>query len=283
MFARGRRIALRLVLALSLILPLAGAATAAELLLSYEVTSTQFAFPGLAQASYADRAAVTGEALSDLVPGILAVLRIEPTQIETQMTPGGYLGRTNASLQSKTVLDRPRVDRLAAALGFVFRQSSVLISDLADRAGGTGTGGTGYAIVRFAPGALDPGRAHGFFVHAGSVHKGLSGGYTAFGDDMIFLNVRDEAGKPYSELDDVAFGRALGRAVAGFAAGRPRLALRGTARAWFIGNSWRQKPDGADYIAILGGSGATELAELRALQSRHNALMERAADRFRWR
>ncbi|MBM3601048.1 MAG: hypothetical protein FJX35_22845 [Alphaproteobacteria bacterium] len=275
MFVVGRLVALCLAL---IVQPAVAGAADPRLLLSYEVTSAQLGFARLAEASYADRAAVTGSALADIVPAVVAALGIDPARIETQMTPGGYLGRTNASLQSKVALDRTRADRLAAGLGFVFRQSSVLVSDLRDRGGGTG-----FAIVRFAPGALDPGRAHHFFVHAGAVHKGLGGGYTAFGDDMILLNVRDEAGRPYSELTDAAFVRALRRAVAGFPHGRPRLAEAGMARAWFVGNSWRHKPDGADYVERLGGGAAPEMTALRALQARHSERMSAAADRFGWR
>jgi hypothetical protein len=194
------------------------------------------------------------------------------------MTPGGYLARTNASLQSRTRLDVARADRLAAALGFVFRQSSVLISDLADR-----SGDTGFATLRFPRDTLDPSLAHRFFLHAAGIHRGLGGGYTAFGDDMIFLNLRDEAGKPYSGLDDQAFIAHLGKAAAQFPSVRPRVAARGSAAARLVGNSWRQMPDGAGYIGILGGSEASELPALRALQERHADLMSRAADRFFWR
>lgn len=268
-----------LYLAFLAVLPVSAAGASERVLLfSYEVTSAQFGFAKLREASYADRAAVTAEALAAIVPGVLVAVGLDPARVETQMTPGGYLGRTNASLQSRTKLDNARADRLAAALGFVFRQSSVLVSDLADR-----SGGTGFATVRFARNTLDPNLAHRFFTHAAGVHQGLGGGYTAFGDDVIFLNLRDGAGKPYSGLDDRAFLAGLAKAAADFAGARPRIAARGAAGARLIGNSWRQMPDGAGYVAVLGGNAAPELPALRALQDRHAGLMNRAADRFLWR
>jgi hypothetical protein len=271
---------LRAALVLLMLLLPAPAARAADrvLLFSYEVTSAQFGFARLGEAAYADRAAVTAEALAEIVPGILAALGLDPARVETRMTPGGYLGRTNASLQSKAALDPARAEQLAAALGFVFRQSSVLVSDLKDRAGGTG-----HVTLSFPRGRLDANLAHRFFTHAAGVHKGLAGGYTAFADDMIFLNVRDDAGRPYSELDDRQFAAALATASASFPGAQPRRAIVGTAGARFIENSWRGKPDGADYVARLGGAEAPVMAPLHALQERHRALMNRAADRYLWR
>lgn len=262
-----------------LLLPALSARAADPVLLfSYEVTSAQFGFAKLREASYADRAAVTADALAAIVPDVIAAVGLDPARVETRMTPGGYLGRTNASLQSRAALDGARADRLAAALGFVFRQSSVLISDLADR-----TGGTGFATLRFPRDTLDASLAHRFFTHAAGVHQGLGGGYTAFGDDMIFLNLRDETGKPYSGLDDRAFAAGLGRAAADFPGARPRIAARGSAAARLIGNSWRQMPDGAGYVQVLGGPGPSVLPALRGLQDRHTALMNRAANRYLWR
>jgi hypothetical protein len=270
------RALLRLVLGLVLGLAV-GVAEAADrpLLFSYEATSGQLGLARLREAQYADRAAFPAKVRDELLPDILRAAGVDPTKVRTELTPGGYLLRTNASLQSRVAIDARGADRLAAALGFVFRQSSVLVSDLADA-----KGGTGLAIVRFPRGTLTAATAHGFFEHAGALKKGLGGGYTAFGDEMIFLNVRDEAGKPYSELDDKAFAAGLRDAAASFAGGRARVARVGEAKARFVGNSWRQKPNGEDYVALLGDALA---ARLKPLQERHTAMIMDAAERWGWK
>ncbi|ARO32474.1 hypothetical protein NXC14_PA00195 (plasmid) [Rhizobium sp. NXC14] len=43
---------------------------------------------------------------------------------------------------------------------------------------------------------------------------GLGAGYTAFGDEQIFLNVTNSQGEPYSGLDNAAFLDGLKRTAA---------------------------------------------------------------------
>ncbi|MBM3546302.1 MAG: hypothetical protein FJX54_05080 [Alphaproteobacteria bacterium] len=245
------------------------------LLFSYEATSSQLGLSKLRDAQYADRAAFTAKVKDEILPDILRAVGVDPAKVRTELTPGGYLLRTNASLQSRVVVDDRQADRLAAALGFVFRQSSVLVSDLADA-----NGGTGFVVVRFQKGTLTAAKAQDFFVHAADVHKGLGGGYTAFGDDMIFLNVRDGAGKPYSELSDRDFARGLRPAAMSYKGGKAKIARVGQAKAKFVSNSWRQKPNGEDYAAILG---QPLVSRLRPLQERHTAMIMDAAERWGWK
>jgi hypothetical protein len=265
---------------LALLIGLSAPATAADhpLLFSYEATSGQLGLAKLRDAHYADRAAFTARVRDELLPEIMRAVDVDPAEVRTEMTPGGYLLRTNASLQSRVTIDERRADRLAAALGYVFRQSSVLVSDLHDR-----RGGTGYGVVRFAGGPLTAGKAHAFFEHAAQQTKGLGGGYTAFGSEMIFLNVRDDAGKPYSELEDRAFVAALKRAANSFKEGQARLAHAGHARARFVGNAWREKPNGEDYLAKLGGHADPVVPHLDRLKERHSAMLMEAAERYGWK
>jgi hypothetical protein len=259
----------------------AGSAGAADraLLFSYEVTSTVgLDLPKLAEASYAQRATVAGEALDRVVPDVVRAVGLKPGQVQTQITPGGYLLKTNASLQSKATLGDAAADRFAASLGYVFRQSSVLVSDLGDPAGDTG-----YVTVTMPKGTMNAGLAQSFFLHAASVDSGLGGGYTAFGDDMIFLNVRDGKGQPYSKLDDEAFESAMRRAAEGFAPAKAVVGTVGKARARFIANSWKAKPSGEDYAALLGGPGSALVKRLDRLRERQVKLLTAAADRFHWR
>ncbi len=248
------------------------------LLFSFEAASGQLGLTRMREAQYADRAAFAIKVKDELLADIFRAVGVDPAKVRTEMTPGGYLLRTNSSLQSRTVVDWRQADRVAAALGYVLRQSSVLVSDLADA-----RGGTGLAVVRFPRGTLTAAMADGFFQHAAKVHKGLGGGYTAFGDEMIFLNVRDEAGKSYSELDDRTFARGLKQAAATFKEGRARLARVAQARAKFVGNSWRQNPNGEGYVAILGGTADPAVVRLKTLQEKHTVLIMDAAERWGWK
>jgi hypothetical protein len=270
------RAILRLLLVLTLVLT-AGAAAAIErpLLFSYEATSSQLGLTRLRDGSYADRAAFTAKVKEELLPDILRATGVDPSKVRTELTPGGYLLRTNASLQSRIWIDDAHAGRIAAALGYVFRQSSVLVSDLGDA-----KGGTGLVVVSFPRGTLTAAMAHRFFEHAADVHKGLGGGYTAFGDQMIFLNVRDDAGKPYSELSDRDFARGLRPAAMSFKGAKAKVARVGHAKAQFVGNSWSRKPNGEDYAAILGDA---QVARLKPLQERHTAMLMDAAERWGWK
>ena len=256
---------------------LAQTAVAAErpLLFSYEATSGQLGLAKLRDGSYADRAAFTARVQNELLPDVLRAAGVDPAKVRTELTPGGYLLRTNASLQSRIWLDDDLANKVAATLGYVFRQASVLVSDLGDA-----KGGTGLVVVGFPRGTLTAATAHRFFEHAADIHKGLGGGYTAFGDQMIFLNVRDDAGKPYSELSDRDFERGLRPAAMSFKGAKATVAKVGQAKAWFVGNSWSRKPNGEDYVAILGEAPA---ARLKPLQDRHTAMIMEAAERWGWK
>jgi hypothetical protein len=208
----------------------------------------------------------------------LAANGVDAGKVETQVTPGGFLLRTNASLQSKIAIAPDAAERLAAAFGYVFRQNSVLVSDLGD-----GKGGTGYVTVRFAKGSLTPLVAQRFFEHAASVHKGLGGGYTAFGDEMIFLNVRDDKSKPYSELEDADFAAHMRTAAQGFAERSAEVAAVGSSRAHFVSNGWRNNPKGELYVAKLGGADGALVRQLDGIHERHVRLVNDAAQRWGWR
>ena len=58
---------------------------------------------------------------------------------------------------STTDCTREEVDELAAALGYVFRQWDVLVTDYSEGS----AGGTGFGIVEFPDGALTPAAAAG--------------------------------------------------------------------------------------------------------------------------
>ncbi|AUW47606.1 hypothetical protein CUJ84_pRLN3000495 (plasmid) [Rhizobium leguminosarum] len=84
--------------------------------------------PRLAQASYDDRATFSAEVSKDIVPKIITASGIEAATLRTEVTPGGYRLKTNASLQTEGDLDDAAADRLAGSLGYVFRQYRPCIS-----------------------------------------------------------------------------------------------------------------------------------------------------------
>lgn len=252
------------------------AAAEAVRLLSYEATPSVQSPVDLGASTYEQRETLARAALAEIVPGVMAAVGVDPAALETRVTPGGYLLRTNASLQTRGPLTDAEARRLAAALGYVFRQWSVMVSELGDAAAGD----TGYVAVGFPAGALTPSLAHGFFVHAAGVHEGLGGGYTAFGDVMVFLNVRDDHGAPYSGMGDLGFAARLGQAAGSFAEAQAKIADAGFASAVFVGNDWSADADGARYAAIIDDPEA--LAALDALREDHVALVERMGEAFGW-
>ncbi|MBP2311238.1 hypothetical protein [Azospirillum soli] len=175
--------------------------------LFYEVVSADVP----ADASYEARQRLTERARDELVPAILSVMGLDQQSAATELRMGGYRLHTNPSLHTAAPLADAPADRLAAAIAWTFSQDSVLVADF-----GGGDGTTGYALVRFPEGTLTPATAQRFFEAATTIHDGLGGGYTAFGDTLLFLNLRGPDGQPYSGLSDADFTSALRIAVAGF-------------------------------------------------------------------
>jgi hypothetical protein len=249
-----------------------------KVLLSYEATpSSGFHLPRLAQASYDDRAAFSAEVLKDIVPKIATANGIDPATLETEVTPGGYLLKTNASLQTEGKLDDATADRLASSFGYIFRQYSVLVSGLDDT-----TGTTGFVVVQFPKDSLNATVAQKFFEAAEATKKGLGGGYTAFGDEQIFLNVTNSEGKPYSGLDDASFLDGLKRTAASFGAPEPEVSASGKATARFIGNDWDKSKGGEDYISLLGGQDSELVKKLDEISKDYASLIARTAESKGW-
>ncbi|MEM9490706.1 MAG: hypothetical protein AAGC55_16280, partial [Myxococcota bacterium] len=162
---------------------------------------------------YAAKLDFTQDVFEQLVPEVIVAMASDHDEEISEITPGGFLLETNPSMQTRLLFTGDRAaadghaDRLAAALGYVMYQWSVLIADFA-----ADDGATGYATVQFSD-ALTPELAQQFFAHAATVDDGLGGGYTAFDNDMIFLNLRDSSGAPFSGLDDESFITALEQAA----------------------------------------------------------------------
>lgn len=257
---------------LLLLLCAQAAAAQTTLLLSYEaMPAAQVDLPRAKDAPYAEKEMLARAVAEELVPGVIDAMGLDPLAAKTEIAPGGYEGKTNPSLQTALPAAEARARRLAAALGYVLRQQSVLVSDLSDAGGGSLCATVGF---REPP---SPAAAHAFFLHAARTDKGLGGGYSAAGGRMLFINLRGADGKPFGGLDDAGFAAALKRAAATF----PGAAFAGEAgcRAYLVENDWAKAANGEDYAAAIGpDASALLLARLK-----HTVMVEIFAARLGWR
>lgn len=110
---------------------------------SYEVIPTPLYELGpldltLENASYAQREAFTVEIQTAILPDLIAAVGLSDQMLDTELTPGGFQLVTNPSLQSRLMATDADAEALAAGIGYVFSQWSVLVTDFSDTAGDTG-------------------------------------------------------------------------------------------------------------------------------------------------
>jgi len=239
----------------------------ARFVVAYEaIPSADLALPAPRAAGYAAKERLARLVAVGLTPSVVAAVGLDPGRVFTRIAPGGYLGETAPALFSTLHAAPADADRLAAALGYVLRQDSVLVADL--------DGDGAYQVsIRFAYRALTPATAQAFFRRAMQVHPGLGGGYMALDDRMVFLNLRGPDGRPYSGLADWPFREMLGIAASRFDGAR--LGSSGQAAARLIANDWKRAPNGSEYAGRLAGA----TAALDALAARFEALLQSAAKR----
>lgn len=228
-------------------------------------------------AAYDDKQTFTSEVFGELVPEVFAAVGVDFAALDSDTAPGGFLLETNPAMQSRGALTAGDADRVSAALGYVMFQWSVLITDFDAE-----DGDTGYGVVEFSDDALTPTLAQDFFAHAGGVDEGLGGGYSAFEDTMIFINLRGGDGMPYSGLDDDTFLTRLEQAVDGFTDADVTLVESGAIDAYLIENDWSTATDGSEYLATIAVTSAAEQAELDRLQTAYNQKLLQAAATHGW-
>ncbi len=236
-------------------------------LLSYEVLSSQHAVPEAKRnAPYAAKETLTRDALARLVPKIFTALGAAPASISSRTGPGGYKDAVNPAIQSDFPAAKSGARRLAAGLGFVFEQWSVLMSDLSPE-----KGETNYVSVTVTRGALTPARAELYFAHARWELSSNKLGFGSFGNRMIFLNIGTGIG-------DAEFLAGLKRA----AAAQPALPLQVSgphpARAVFVENDWPKAKDGEDYRRVFDAGAPKAVEALRQLRDEHRRAVKRWAE-----
>ncbi|MGE4013280.1 MAG: hypothetical protein AB7G15_14205, partial [Alphaproteobacteria bacterium] len=238
--------------------------------------------PGWADRSYSERAEITRDAVETVLPAVLAWVgrddRFAGRFEGPLVTPGGYRSKTSPSVQLVLRAAPGDASHVGAVLGFVFRQWAVMVSN-ADVRHVLADARRSAALVRIdrIDGRLDADLAHAFFLHAGQTAPGLALGYTSFGNQLLYLNLRDAAGNPHSQLNDLAFAERLKVAAERFSRGALRVSPPVVVDAWFVENDWAAAPTGSQYLALIGAEAAQ--AQARLLQARADAFARDAARR----
>ncbi len=254
----------------------AGAGRAGSWTLFFEaLPATGLTLTRLADAPYAERLALARRTAAEIVPEVTAILDLSATTSDIATAPGGWRLATAPSLRAEVCCGEAAARRLSAALGYVLRQTAVLAADLRDAGGGTA-----YGIVALPPGPADPALTQRFFLHAARTDQGLADGYSTIGRGMLFLNVRDPAGRPFGGLADGPFLDALRRAAASFGDTDVGFTRSGNARVMFIANDWQALAAGEDYRRLLD---AASIPALDRAATRHQAIVAALAARFGWR
>jgi len=213
------------------------------------------------ESSYEEQLAISEKARETVVPKILDALEIPADKVGTLTMPGGYKQATFPTFQSSFDADEAVAKRFASAVGYVFRQWSVLVTDFTPN----GAGNSAYGVVTFDH-ALSGAEAKAFFDHAATVNPALGQGFSAFDEEMFFLNLTDSTGKPYGGDSDEKFLADLGKAAESYTAAAAKLTTTGRADAEFIQNDWQKAPDGEDYASTLGEALTARLKCVRAGQ-----------------
>lgn len=190
--------------------------------------------------------------ISELGPPGLAAVGIDSGQFDAEIVPGGYMAKINPAVLLTLDGSEDQARRAAAGFGHIFEQSAVLIWRDASQ---------GSLVVAVSLPAVTPTLADHFFRLAAAVEPGLAGGFTARGNQLLFINLRGGDGKPFSGLEDEAFAAALQRAADRFGG----IASVSTARATAA------LVERKDYPALVGD----RLATLDRLKARRLELGRR--------
>jgi hypothetical protein len=267
--ALSRRAFARLALLLAVLPAFAGAASAEALRnwrLAFEVLSAQHAQPPEGRkATYAEKDALTRAALAELVPHVWTAVGAVATRARSRVQAGGYGDEVNPAIHSNLRTTEIEARRLAAALGFVFRQHAVLVYDLAAE-----QGELRQVSVRFPRGGVTPALATRFFGLARGQLKSDKLGFSATRSRLIFINLN-------TGIADDAFAAGLAKAAAEWPEANLKVEPPKPVRALLIVNDWEKARSGEDFVRLLGPNARRVAAALAPLQRRHDGRVRRWA------
>ena len=235
--------------------------------LAFEVISSQHEQPAR-KATYDEKERLARAALAEMVPHVWTHLGAVAARARSRVRAGGYKDEINPSISSNVVIREDEARRLAAALGYVFRQWAVLMYDL-DAEPPTHR----YVSVRFPRGTLTLEQADRYFARARAELANDKLGFSATGSRLLFINLA-------TGIADEAFAAGLGRAAADLGEAQIKVEPPKPVRAFLIENDWAKSKDGEDYAKLLGDS-ATLLAALGRLRARHDGRVRRWAQSLR--
>lgn len=257
----------RLAALVAALLVFAGGASAEALRnwrLSFEVLSSQHAQPpGGRKPSYAEKDALTRAALAEIVPHVWTTLGATAARARSRVQAGGYGDAVNPAIHSVIQTHEAEARRLAAALGYVFRQYAVIMYDLAAE-----HSDLRHVVVRFPRGSLTPALATRFFGLARQHLKSDKLGFSGTRSRMIFININ-------TGIPDAAFAEGLAKAAAAWPEPVLKVDPPKPVRAFLIENDWDKAKSGEDYARLLGAHDERRAATLAQLQSRHDGRVRR--------
>ena len=179
------------------------------------------------------------------------------------MQPGGYGDEVNPAIHSNLQTTEAEARRLAAALGYVFRQYAVLVYDLAAE-----QSELRQVSARFPRGAVTPALAERFFGLARQQLKSDKLGFSATRSRMIFINLN-------TGIADGAFAAGLARAAAEWPEAGIKIEPLKPVRAVLVENDWDKAKGGEEYVRQLGSASERLATALAVLQRRHDGRVRR--------
>jgi hypothetical protein len=238
--------------------------------ISFEVLSSLHAHPPEGRkATYDQKDHLARSALAEIVPHVWTNLGPFATRARSRVRAGGYHDQVNPAIHSVVTTSEIEARRLAAALGFVFRQYAVLVYDL-NAEGGT----LRYVSVRFARRSLSPALAERFFARARAQLKSDKLGFSATSSRMIFINLG-------TGIPDPEFAAGLRRAATDLPQINVVVEPSKPVKASLIENDWEKFKSGEAYAKLLGPEGERILPALQQLRRRHDGRVRRWAQLLR--
>ena len=234
--------------------------------LSFEVLSSHHPQPPAGRkATYAEKDALTRAVLAEIVPHVWTAVGATAARARSRVQAGGYGDTVNPAIHSNLQTHEIEARRLAAALGYVFRQYAVIMYDLAAE-----ESEHRQVSVRFPRGSLTPALATRFFGLAREQLKSDKLGFSGTRSRMIFINLG-------TGIPDAAFAEGLAKAAAAWPEPVLKVEAPKPVRAFLIENDWDKAMAGEDYVRQLGPDAGRLAAALAQLQRRHDGRVRRWA------